>query len=102
MIYVQFWMNQTYIANNLCENRDKPQMHCNGKCHLKKELEKDTQQDKNNSTNKEKFEVMFVENIPSFLSDTIEDELSQTAHYKDPSFIIPSFSIFHPPQQQAA
>jgi hypothetical protein len=95
-------MNQTYIANNLCENRDKPKMHCNGKCHLKKELEKDTQQDKNNSTNKEKFEVMFVENVPGFSSFSVENELTQTAHYKEPFFVIPSFSIFHPPRALAA
>jgi hypothetical protein len=30
--------NQNYIAQNLCINRDKPEMECNGKCHLQKQL----------------------------------------------------------------
>lgn len=38
MGYYQF--NQKYIAANLCVNRDKPQSHCNGKCHLKKMMKK--------------------------------------------------------------
>ena len=35
-----FELNKEYISKNLCENRDKPQMHCNGKCHLVKQQEK--------------------------------------------------------------
>ncbi len=32
--------NKQYIAANLCENRDKPQMKCCGKCYLNKQLKK--------------------------------------------------------------
>jgi len=38
VLVTQFYVNQDFIAKNLCENRDKPQMHCNGKCCLKKQL----------------------------------------------------------------
>lgn len=38
IIYLAFKANQEYIAQNLCENRAHPQMHCNGKCHLAKQL----------------------------------------------------------------
>lgn len=31
-------VNQDYIAKNLCENRDKPKMNCNGQCYLAKQL----------------------------------------------------------------
>ncbi len=27
-----------HYVNVLCENRDRPELHCNGACHLKKEL----------------------------------------------------------------
>jgi len=40
--------NHSYIASALCANRDKPQMHCDGKCFLKKEL--NNQQDKESSS----------------------------------------------------
>ncbi len=35
-----YHLNKEYIARNLCENRDKPEMHCNGKCQVKKMIEK--------------------------------------------------------------
>jgi len=33
-----FETNKRYIANSLCENRTRPQLHCNGKCYLKKKF----------------------------------------------------------------
>ena len=41
-ICLHYQLNKAYIAANLCENRDKPIMHCNGKCHLRKQLAKTT------------------------------------------------------------
>lgn len=35
--YVVFY---DYIKNELCENKDKPELECNGKCHLVKEMAK--------------------------------------------------------------
>lgn len=35
---LDFVANYQYIKNKLCENKDKPEMHCNGKCYLMKEL----------------------------------------------------------------
>ena len=35
--YVVFY---DYIKNELCENKDKPKLKCNGKCHLAKEMAK--------------------------------------------------------------
>lgn len=32
--------NKSYIAQNLCENRDKPALKCCGKCYLRKQLAK--------------------------------------------------------------
>ena len=38
--YLEYAINYDYISTVLCENKDKPEMHCNGKCHLKKQIEK--------------------------------------------------------------
>ncbi|WP_413513286.1 hypothetical protein [Myroides odoratus] len=35
---VEYVVLYDYIKNELCVNRDKPEMQCNGKCHLMKEL----------------------------------------------------------------
>ena len=40
MPFIEYEINKKYIAEVLCENKDKPMMHCNGKCHLKKQLKK--------------------------------------------------------------
>ena len=41
--YVEYVLNQDYIAEFLCINKDKPELQCNGKCHLVKEIEKQHQ-----------------------------------------------------------
>src|SRR3569833_226910 len=40
VIVAAYYAQKDYIAKNLCENRNKPQMHCDGKCCLKKKLAK--------------------------------------------------------------
>lgn len=35
-----YMANRNYIAANLCENKAKPKMKCNGKCQLAKQLKK--------------------------------------------------------------
>lgn len=52
-----YQINKAYITRVLCENRDKPQLHCNGKCYLAKKLkEQQEKQDKQTSDR--------VQNIP--------------------------------------
>ena len=38
--FVEYAINYDYISKVLCINKDKPEMNCNGKCQLMKELEK--------------------------------------------------------------
>ncbi|NLR56683.1 hypothetical protein HGH93_01125 [Chitinophaga polysaccharea] len=102
LIVVQFQVNQAFIAKELCENRNKPQMHCNGRCHLKKELDRDAQQEKNNNTGKDKYEVMFVETIHAFAPSTPKNDITFTPFYKDPYLNTFAISIFHPPQSVVA
>ncbi|MDZ7402920.1 MAG: hypothetical protein ONB41_02270 [candidate division KSB1 bacterium] len=37
---VQYMLNKAYIAQTLCENKNKPELQCEGKCHLAKEITK--------------------------------------------------------------
>lgn len=45
-IYAGFELNQKYISSTLCENRDKPELHCNGKCYLAKKLKQAEEKEK--------------------------------------------------------
>jgi len=49
---VEYAMNYQYISKVLCVNRDKPMLHCNGKCHLMKELAKAAENEKPSSSDK--------------------------------------------------
>ncbi len=101
MITLNFYTNQKYIAANLCENRDKPQMNCNGKCQLCKKLASEDKKDKNNP------EKNNETNTPVFSARTFFPtiNISFKTLCKTEFFITNSgspiylhFSIFHPPQ----
>ncbi len=46
MPFMEYALNYEYISTVLCENKDKPEMHCNGKCHLMKEVKKQKTKEK--------------------------------------------------------
>jgi hypothetical protein len=53
VIIVNYDLRKDYIAKNLCENRDKPQMKCCGKCYLKKQLNKTEDSNSKQAPNKD-------------------------------------------------
>lgn len=52
-----FYSNRDYIAKVLCINRDKPEVNCNGHCQLKKELEKNNENTKQQNSEKNYKEI---------------------------------------------
>lgn len=92
-------MNKEYIAKNLCINKNKPKSHCNGKCHLMKELQKEEKKnDRPCNSMKDKIETVqffessiesnFVNESKGSIIDIIYLE-SKTFHFEN--------AIFHPP-----
>lgn len=64
-IVVWYQANIDYVAQELCENKDAPEKQCNGKCYLKKQLNKVD----NNTTDKQKAPEKKSENqIPEFVA----------------------------------
>ena len=49
---VDYAINYEYISKVLCENIAKPELQCNGKCYLMKELAKNTENEKSLPTDK--------------------------------------------------
>ncbi len=39
-VWMYYYTNQKTIALNYCENKSNPTLHCNGKCYIKKQLNK--------------------------------------------------------------
>lgn len=38
LVFLSFEANHAYISKELCVNKNKPDLHCNGKCYLMKKL----------------------------------------------------------------
>ena len=100
VIVVDFYANQDYIAKNLCENRDKPMMHCCGRCQLRKRLNREADQDKNNPERRpeNKQEVFFLDKTVAALTAPVFNcvDLSY-APYKGDRPVDRAAGIFHPP-----
>lgn len=60
-VFAGFSLNQKYIASTLCENRDKPWMHCNGKCYLAKKIKQAEEKERSEErqTQKSLFQEVF-------------------------------------------
>ncbi|CAM4115209.1 hypothetical protein EWU23_03475 [Cytophagaceae bacterium 50C-KIRBA] len=97
-----YQVNRNYIAKNLCENRDKPKLNCNGQCYLAKKLK--AAEDKEQKTNSERLEKLPEVQLacaqllnwvfkPVF-SDFSEDHFPVASMASQSSILLP----FHPPR----
>lgn len=103
---VDYALNKEYISKNLCENRNKPKMNCNGKCHLMKQLKKatadvpsDGNTTKGNSGQEEN--VVYVNSIFSFNAEVSTSQTATNFYLNTFSNKLPSSylkDIFHPPR----
>ncbi len=95
-------INYEYIANELCENKDEPELQCNGKCHLMKELAKASEDEKPISEKKslhQETEVLFYQPVVDFTfkNDAFTAEYVQPAAYANFYSHLAVVSVFHPP-----
>jgi hypothetical protein len=100
VVVVDFYANQDSIAKTLCENRDKPMMHCNGRCQLCKRLAKQDNQDKDNPERKadNKNEALFCQETGSLLaSPSIDFTSSLYSAMTSGEPVDRASAIFHPP-----
>ena len=94
----EYVINQDYIAEYLCINKDKPEMDCNGKCYLMQKIQQENEEKKQNlpAINLKDYPIGFV-NILSLQFHT-------TLVFKKESFTHPDLysnsffaSVYHPP-----
>lgn len=99
---LDYMANYEYIAKELCINKAKPQMHCNGKCHLMKQLAQSSETEKPVQNDKK---------ISVFESEWFYTATFYLEIYKKPKFVTTKntyiyknlyqhlfgFDFFHPP-----
>jgi hypothetical protein len=98
-VYAEFKVNQKYIAAALCENKDKPQLNCQGKCYLMKKLKEAEDKEKkqeNNAQKKGVYDLFFITttdlaSLPKLVPEKVQPDAG--------SFLLPTFDseILHPP-----
>ena len=98
-VWAGFEMNKNYITAELCINKNRPELHCNGRCYLMKKLkqaeEKEQKQEKENS----KMQVQFPFSIRIFNFKRIIG--GEIRHHIPFCTGLPGDrlnSIFHPPK----
>ncbi|CAG5078742.1 hypothetical protein [Parvicella tangerina] len=105
--FAYFKANQDAIAEKYCVNKAKPEMHCNGHCHLQKEL-KNTQifaeDDERNESNEQlpqlelNFLVAIFPEIPSW-SDSLSARFLELAWGPEEDVQhVDNGSYWHPPR----
>ena len=101
---VDYVVNYDYISKVLCENKAKPEIRCNGKCHLMKELAKASEDEKPiNSDKKTNFtqeiELLFCNEVTetNFIQIYFHNKTSVADNYANLYFHTVSCSVFHPP-----
>lgn len=59
-VVLSFNLNRDYIAKNLCENRSRPVLKCNGNCVLMKKMKQEEKQEQQNAPGPVKIEMSSV------------------------------------------
>ncbi len=98
---LDYTLHKEYIAKVLCENKNKPAMHCNGKCHLMKQLKKASEDLPRNHAPAVSFENL----LPHFSTGTIlfQAKIQETACLIHAPYLSSASTshlslVFQPPQ----
>jgi len=98
-VYAGFEMNQKYIATNLCVNRNKPWLHCNGKCYFMRKIKEAEQKQATDERQSQKnlFQEAFFTSVSIIKFHT---QLLRIIPIPNNRFALPQVqsTIFRPPQ----
>jgi hypothetical protein len=98
-IFAGFELNRNYIAAKLCENRDKPWLHCNGKCYFMKKINQARESERNDERQSQKnlFQEASITN-PSPIK--FQNQLLRIINTPCRSGVLTQFNqtLFRPPQ----
>ncbi len=99
VICLDYSLNKKFITDNFCVNKNKPQLHCNGKCYLSKNLKQAQEKDENGYGYSYSFSC-FVFLKPEITASHFVFYLNKekiTPHSQSLHTSIYSNDVFHPP-----
>ena len=97
--WLEFQANKEFISNNLCINKSRPLLHCNGKCQLLNKMEGEQQNNSQIPAGKLKTGIdATVLPINTDLSLVGWEPVTNHIGFQKPSsYKSPVFAVFHPP-----
>ncbi len=106
LVYAGFALNKKYVADNLCINRSRPLLNCNGKCYFMKKVKQAQENEKNQESHdnlnrlnlsyfQEPFRLTLVE--PAITDLSLPSSFSYSYQYSN-SYLT---TVFRPPKQTA-
>ncbi len=101
LIVLNYQANKNFIAEYLCVNKEKPQLHCQGHCYLKKELKKAEQagEQPNSQNQKQTLEItLFYQELFSLTPNYGKRLLPPLPLYQTGTLYLLNSAIFHPPR----
>lgn len=105
IFFVNYELRKDYIIKNYCVNKNRPEMHCDGKCYLAKQIQKAEQEDEKQATNSFISKLLSLEVVQKnplfsnyFPAKSFREKSIQNFHYKNSISHLHAFSYFHPPQ----
>lgn len=99
ILVADYYLNTKSYADH-CENKNKPQLHCNGHCQLMKKMKREENKDKQNPERKgnNKNEIIYFYQTYASI-DFCCNSLKQIYNsYNNSTTQDFSFSFFHPPR----
>ena len=99
-VWLDYSLNKKFIAANLCVNKDRPELKCEGRCYLCRKINNENNKAPENSPRRTNFKFQLLSEMPS-----------GSFVFSIPDFIVPAHSFynsapcssflssfFHPPQ----
>lgn len=106
VVVLNWKINQDFITEKYCVNKDKPMMNCDGKCYLSKQLDnlelKEEEERQNHPNPEEKVETInyswIIDDLPSDYDTFHAIEIVEYVNYLKTVVSNPCLQdIFHPP-----
>ncbi|WP_179316973.1 hypothetical protein [Winogradskyella undariae] len=97
VVMVHFKLNQKVIAKQFCVNQDKPELQCNGKCYLHKELQKKEHKDSEKIINTKNFDLVLNSNYEYHIDIKKITKKKELVIYQETQHKEPYLEILVPP-----
>lgn len=103
VLFLDYELRKDFIIQNYCENKDRPELNCDGKCYLAKRIQATQQEDERQATSQFVSKLFSLEfhnsqslSVTHELCST-ETEPSNNFFYQETPVTAVAFQVFHPP-----